>query len=244
MLVDDRLTYAERQIDGPGQGRFWGDQWLRVSEKLLKGLNHQFTNRLTSLGALLDLMRPGSPPEEGVVDALSDEVARLGRLLRLYRSLSSDGLSVPEATRLQDIVPMALSLHEHHPDLKYMKCEIHEDAETAPVLVRQAALLRALLVLLENVAGGVMRSESGREMHVSYGNDDAGVWVRFEGTAPSDQLLFSGEGSLLHTVRTELAHAAGTADGTIRREGTCAQLEYIVRLPTLASARRMMAGTA
>lgn len=244
MLVEEQLTYAERPVDGPGQGRFWGDQWLRVSEKLLKGLNHQFTNRLTSLGALLDLMRPGSPPEEGVVDALSDEVTRLGRLLRLYRSLSADGLMVPEATRLQDLLPMALSLHEHHPDLKYMKCELHADPETAPVLVRQAALLRALLVLLENVAGSVMRSESGREMQVSYGNDGESVWVRFEGTAPPDQLLFSGEGTLLHTVRTELAHAAGTADGSIRRDESSARIEYVVRLPTLASARRVMAGTA
>jgi hypothetical protein len=242
--VEQPLSLVERPIDSPGPGRFWGDQWLRVSEKLLKGLNHQFTNRLTALGALLDMMQPGLTDEGALVEGFSDELNRLGRLLRLYRSLSTDGLTPPEATRLQDVLPTALSLHEHHPDLKYMKCELAGDVDTSPILVRQASLLRATLVLLESVAGNAHRADRARQMVVTYGNADGVVWVRFEGDAPPDQRLFSGEGTLLHTVRNELAHASGTADGTIRRTGPDVRIEYEIRLPTLASARRLLADTA
>lgn len=233
------MLSGDLPLQNQGPGRFWGDQWLRVSEKLLKGLNHQFTNRLTALGALLDLMRPGSPPEQGVVDALSEEVGRLGRLLRMYRSLSSDGLSVPEAILLQDVLPVAIALHEHHPDLKYLACVVDGDPDTAPILVRQASLLRAMLVLLESVAGNALRAGREREMAVRYGSDGEEAFVRFVGPAPADQLLFSGEGSLLHLVRMELAHASGRADGTIHRDEAGARIEYEIRLPSLAAARRM-----
>ncbi len=241
MLVDPILTPDNMLEHGSPATRFWGDQWLRVSEKLLKGLNHQFTNRLTALGALLDLMHPGSATEPGVVDALSEELSRLGRLLRMYRSLSSDGLASMEAIRLQDIIPVAVSLHEHHPDLKYLACKVEGDVDTAPVLVRQAALLRAMLVLLENVAGCALRADRGREMQVTYGSSGDEAWVRFEGAAPADQLLFSGEGSLLHAVRLEIAHASGSVDGEILRTDADTRMEYVIRIPTLAAARRATA---
>ena len=243
--MEQRLSFVERRTE-PSPGVLWGNQWLRVSEKLLQGLNQQFTNRLTALGALLDMIQPGAAPEDGVFEGVSDEVSRLGRLLRLYRSLSTDGLTPPEATRLQDMLPMALALHEHHPDLKHMKCDVRGDARTVPVLVRQVSLLRATLLLLESVAGSAHRTEcgGGRRTLVTFGNGDGFVWVRFEGNAPPDQLIFSGSGTVLHTVRNELSHASGTADGTIRRDGPDVRIEYEVRLPTLPSARRTIAYTA
>jgi hypothetical protein len=234
-------TLAPEVVEDAVPGRFWGDQWLRVSEKLLKGLNHQFTNRLTALGAILDLMHPASPPPQEVIDALAEEVARLGRLLLMYRSLSTDGLASMEATRLQDAIPMALSLHEQHPDLKSLACRVVGEPDSAPTLIRQASLLRALLVLLESVAGNAMRSGREREVQVTYGSMGDEVFVRFDASAPDGQTLFAGPGSLLYTVRRELAHASGSAEGTLRGTGPGRRITYEIRLPTLAAARRTSA---
>jgi hypothetical protein len=61
------------------------------------------------------------------------------------------------------------------------------------------------------------------------------VYLRLRGEAPSGQLLFSGEGSLLHAVRAALAHAQATADGAILRSETGDQIEYELRLPPLGT---------
>ena len=56
--------------------------------------------------------------------------------------------------------------------------------------------------------------------------------------APRDQLLFSGEGSLLHAVRSALAHASGTVEGVIHRGPEVGRIEYELRLPNLMTATR------
>lgn len=238
MTLPAALMIADTATGIQQPERQWGDQWLRVSEKLLRGLNHQFTNRLTALGALLDLMQPGVVTGEEVVTALSEEVERLGRLLRMYRSLGADRVDTVEATRLQDVLPVAVALHELHPDLKYLSCRIQADGDAAPVLVRQSSLLRAVLVLLESVAGNALRAGGERQMQVTYGSAAEEAFVRFEGDAPAHQLLQAGEGSLLHAVRLELAHASGTAEGMVRRADGRSRILYEIRLPTLSAARQ------
>ena len=38
-MESDRLLAGDLFGEGPTPSRYWGDHWLRVSEKLLKGLN-------------------------------------------------------------------------------------------------------------------------------------------------------------------------------------------------------------
>jgi len=52
------------------------------------------------------------------------------------------------------------------------------------------------------------------------------------------------KGSLLHTVRMELAHACGTADASMQTSDSEARIRYEIRLPPLAAARRAPAGQA
>jgi hypothetical protein len=50
-------------------------------------------------------------------------------------------------------------------------------------------------------------------------------------------LIFTGDGSLLHAVRSALAHAHATADGMITRNPGGDEVEYELRMPTLAAMR-------
>lgn len=230
-MLTERLISSELYVEGPTPARYWGDQWLRVAEKLLRGLNQELGNRVATLDATVGSFEPDRPIDAEFVNAVSSDVARLHRLLTLYRSLTTEALLAAEPTRLQDVVPLAMRLHEHHPDLRVIYCHAAGDPDTRPVLVRQPALVRCLLVLIASVAGNTLRSGAPRAMAIAYAAEGAEIVLRLEGYAPRDQLLFSGEGSLLHAVRAALAHAGATVDGVIHRDQEYGRIEYEVRFP-------------
>jgi hypothetical protein len=243
-MFSERLTSNDLFVEGPTPARYWGDQWLRVSEKVLKGLNHQFTNRVMGLEAIAGVLDPDSNAEDDLLGSMTAEVGRLHDLLFLYRSLTSEPLAPPEAIRLQDVLPLVLQLHEHHADLRHVRCRMAGDLDTEPVLVRHGALLRTVLVLLESVAGNALRAGSEHGIAMSFGGERDEVFVRMSGAAPGDQLLFSGEGSLLHATRAALSHARGTVEGVVQRDNGGTRIEYEVRLPSLTATRQQERGAA
>jgi hypothetical protein len=227
------------QTEGPTPSRFWGDQWLRVSEKVLKGLNHQLTNRIASLEAVVGIFRDGEPFEPEIVTALASEVTRLNHLLQLFRCMPAEPFAGSEPVRLQDIVPQVLELHGHHADLHAIAVEVDADEETHPLLVRPSALLRCLLVVLESGAGNALRSGATHALKFAYSGDAEWVRLVFEAPQPSGQPIFTGAGSLVHAVRQALAHAFAEVDATVVSECAGERIRYELRLPTLPAARRL-----
>lgn len=239
-LADPRPESSELQTESPTPSRLWGDQWLRVSEKVLKGLNLQFTDRVATLEALVAKLTDGtSSPDPAVVRSLGQETGRFNHLLQLFKVMTAEPFVITEPMRLQDVVPQVLDLHGHHTDLRKIPVDLRTQADVAPVLVRPSALLRCLLVLLESAAGNALRSGCPAQLQMTYGGDGTRVFVRFEGPAPGGTLLFTGDGSLVHAVRTALAHAHGIADAEMTAGSPCARIRYEVVLPTLAEARRL-----
>jgi hypothetical protein len=232
----ERFVSSEIFAEGPTPSRYWGDQWLRVSEKLLKGLNHQLTNRVSSIDAALAMQRDGEPGRE-LAEAMRGEAARLHELLHLYRALTVEPFEPPEPLRLQDLVPLVVRLHEHHGDLRHIPCEVSGNDNAAPVLVRHAALLRCALVLVASAAGNVLRSGRPAAVVLEFGGDERVTWLRLRGPAPPGQLFFSGEGSLVHAVRAALAHAHASVDGELRRESESDQVQYELQFPSLSASR-------
>jgi hypothetical protein len=211
-----------------------------VAEKVLKGLNLQFTDRVAALEALVAQLGDGAASADSTtVRSLRQEVGKLNHLLQLFRVMPAEPFVVTEPMRLQDVVPQVLDLHGHHTDLRKVPVDLSAQADVSPVLVRPSALLRCLLVLLESAAGNALRSGCPAALDMSYGGDATRVFVRFEGPAPAGTLLFTGDGSLVHAVRTALAHAHGTADVEMSAGAPCARIRYEVVLPTLAEARRL-----
>ncbi|MBC7894328.1 MAG: hypothetical protein H7066_02890 [Cytophagaceae bacterium] len=237
---DPRPEAAELQTEGPTPSRVWGDQWLRVSEKVLKGLNHQLTNRVASLEAVVALFEDDHEmPDPQLVKALGQEVKRLNHLLTLFRLMPAEPFVTTEPVRIQDVIPQVMELHGHHTDLRGIPIQIISSGDTPPVLVRPSALLRCLLVLLESAAGNALRSGCEANLDLTFGGDAKHVFVRFEAPTPSGQLLFTGDGSLVHAVQSGLAHAHVHASAELIPAEPCMRLRYDITLPTLAEARRM-----
>jgi hypothetical protein len=136
-------------------------------------------------------------------------------------------------------MPQVLQLHCHHADLKEIGFELHEDKEACPILVRQSALLRCLLVVLEAAAGNALRSGTEHPLQISYLQQITDVVISIAGPATPSQLIFSDEGSLIHAVHTALAHAHGSVEGHATRMDGYDRLRYDIRLPTLAESRRL-----
>lgn len=236
-MISERVITNELHVEGPTPARYWGDQWLRVAEKVLKGLNRALSDRAASLDATAGLLDAGQAVDPDVVETVRGEAMLLRQLVQLYQSLTADTVAIPAPTLLQDVVPMVTRLHEHHEDLRGVQVHVRGVPETAPVLVRQAAFSRCALVLLASAAGNTLRSAAPRLVTVEYGDEGDEVVLRLFGAAPHDQLLFSGEGSLLHAVRAALAHAGGAVEGSIRRGPDYGLLTYEVRLPAVRERR-------
>jgi hypothetical protein len=232
------MSPERAEVPSPTPARVWGDQWLRVNEKVLKGLNHQLTNRLASLEALTHLFEPGEIADPELTDALARDVERVGTLLRLYRLLPAEPSALPEPVRVQDIVPGVLELHTHHADLRGVPCILGEACDPEPVCVRPSALLRSLLVLLESAAGHARRAGSILPIVMSYTGTSTVVTITIEAASPNIDGLFAGSGSLIDAVRSALAHAGGTVfAGRDTRDGMPLVL-YRLTLPTLGETRR------
>jgi hypothetical protein len=230
------------EVPSPTPARVWGDQWLRVNEKVLKGLNHQLTNRLAALDALTQMFEPGEVTDPGLVETMAREVDRVGTLLRLYRLLPAEPSALPEAVRVQDIVPHVLELHTYHADLRGVPCLLGEASDPEPVCVRPSALLRSLLVLLESAAGHTSRTGSGLPIVLSYAGTPTTVTISVEAPSPESDGLFAGSGSVIDAVRSALSHAGGTVHANREAREERPLLRYRITLPTLSEMRRRPPG--
>lgn len=229
----------DSQVESPTPARLWGDQWLRVSEKVLTGLNHQLTNRSAALDSLVTVMASEQETDKVMFEALQDEIVRLIELLKLYRLLPAESSPMAQAMRLQDTLPQVLRLHSHHADLRSLTVTLEGDQDTDPVLIRPSALMRSLLVLLESAAGNAARSGRSGTLTLGYGPDgpDA-VRITLEAAAPVGHMVYTGQGSLVHAVRGALTHAHGSVEAMIVDGPDGPLLRYLLKFPTLTEARR------
>jgi len=230
------------EVPSPTPARVWGDQWLRVNEKVLKGLKNQLTNRLAALEAVTQLFEPGETTDRQLVDTLAREVERVATLLRLYRMIPAEPTAAPEAVRVQDIIPSVLELHTYHADLRGVACLLGEVSDPQPVCVRPSALLRSLLVLLESAAGHTSRTGSGLPILLSYRGTATTVTISIEAPSPNAESLFAGSGSLIDAVRSAIAHASGSIEAAVQYRDGLPIVSYRLTLPTLGESRKAESG--
>jgi hypothetical protein len=175
--------------------------WVEICSALTRGLNHLLSNRVSALGAVATLLDPSEDPDEEMVRALSVEVGRLDRTLRLMRFMPRDERSTPEPVRVEELLPEVVAIHEHHPELREIACliagsESGGDAGTLPdippVWVSPNAFVHAGLVLVTGAKAHV--SASGSASDTSRGGAEISVsaeggWVVVRVAAAGDRSL-------------------------------------------------------
>ena len=181
--------------------------WQRTADLVLRGLNHELSNRLMVLGSLVS-----AAPQTAEGEQLSKQVAGLVRLLGLYRSLPLMPGTRPEAIRVQDVVPTAVLLFGAQLATSDVPCEVLMETSAPPVIVDSTILLQALVLLLSvaaqqldqrsRSAGLLMRVHGEPEwVHVTVGARVAtgGSLVQVD-ELEALQLLTAGEVSLSHNI--------------------------------------------
>jgi nitrogen-specific signal transduction histidine kinase len=126
------------------------ESWLETSDAVLRGLNHEFSNRLSlarltpQLSALLASGEPGMQQVAADVDRSED----LLHLLRLYRLMVFASSEQAEPVLVSDIVVDSVDLFKHHTTFRDLDVRVNPDTTIPPVLMSPGALTQAVLLLL------------------------------------------------------------------------------------------------
>lgn len=126
------------------------ESWLGTLDAVLRGLNHEFSNRL-SLARLAPQLTSIMREDEAGLGALTDEAARsedLFSLLRLYRLMVFENSEPADPLLVADVIADAAELFRHHTAFRDLAVEPGEPGPLPPVLMSPAALTQAVLLLL------------------------------------------------------------------------------------------------
>jgi nitrogen-specific signal transduction histidine kinase len=128
--------------------------WLETSDAVIRGLNHEFSNRL-SLARLAPQLSAMIETGEHAMLGLADTGGNsedLLNLLRLYRLMVFESSEPAEPLLVSDVVADAVDLFNHHSTFRDMEVRVIADDTIPPVLMNPGALCRAVLLLLSAAA--------------------------------------------------------------------------------------------
>jgi len=118
-----------------------------VLERLLIGVSHQISNRISTLAGVSDILA-GDPAVPPILRALADEVPKLEESIRLLRLLAAPE-EVEEAVEPGRLLNDALSLARLHPDLRDVVFRVEGD-NLPPILAKPTELVHRYVILLVN----------------------------------------------------------------------------------------------
>jgi C4-dicarboxylate-specific signal transduction histidine kinase len=194
-----------------------GEDWPTLSNDLLQGLVHALNNRLSALGALMELARL----RDARVDPLAElptEIAQLQGLTGLF-ALLPERRAEAEALELSAALVDAVRLHEHHLRLRAERCEVQYEGTPAPVRAPRWALVRTFVMLVHAAKRSGEATSERRAVPIIVRSDESTVSVCVStGANPSPDLLATGE----------------RAGGKFTREDGM----LVFRMPTLSELRR------
>lgn len=124
--------------------------WLATSDAVLRGLNHEFSNRL-SLARLAPQLSAMIAAGEFELRKMADDSGNsedLLNLLRLYRLMVFGNSEPAEPLIVSDVVPDAVDLFKHHTTFRDLDVRAPVDTSIPPVLINRASLTQGVLLLL------------------------------------------------------------------------------------------------
>jgi hypothetical protein len=204
------MTTKPRGVDSDSEG-----DWASLFEDLLRGLVHAMNNRLTALSAFAELA--GMDGEDLELNVLRQEITRMHGACSHVGMLVSRGPA--ESLEIRPVLDMALEVHSHHPRMRNtIPCAVDQSGAVLPVRVPRWALLRALLLLIDQAKREGQAERLGT------------VGIRVTGDESTVRVHFAAKGAASH----EAARLARLCGGTIEVVGS----EQVLQLPSLAETRR------
>jgi nitrogen-specific signal transduction histidine kinase len=124
--------------------------WLETSDAVLRGLNHEFSNRLSlaRLAPQLSALLAAGEPE---LQKLATDAGRsedLLNLLRLYRLMVFVTNEPADPVLVADCTTDAVDLFKHHTAFRDLEIRVQADATIPPVLMSPTSLTQSILLLL------------------------------------------------------------------------------------------------
>ena len=125
-------------------------EWVDLSQSLVHGLAHAFTNRISSLSSCADLMALGDLEFTPEI-FLPRELAKLGALNRVMRLLVLDD-QAESAVELEPVIRDAIALQAQRSGLNLLEPALTVSGSPLPVRVPRSTLLRLLVMLIDQGA--------------------------------------------------------------------------------------------
>ena len=125
-------------------------EWVELSQSLVHGLAHAFTNRISSLSSCADLMALGDSEFTPEI-FLPRELAKLGALNRVMRLLVLDD-QAESAVELEPVIRDAIALQAQRGGMNLLEAGLTIAGSPLPVRVPRSTLLRLLVMLIDQGA--------------------------------------------------------------------------------------------
>jgi nitrogen-specific signal transduction histidine kinase len=204
--------------------------WLVTSDAVLRGLNHEFSSRLSlarlapQLSAMLAAGEPG-------MQKLADDAGRsedLFNLLRLYRLMVFTSNEPSEPLLVSDVVGDAVALFKHHSTFRDLDVQVNAAGTIPPVLMNPGALTQAVLLLISATARqlDVTPGDTGTIV-LGFSADTDAVRISAQ-AADAGHYAATGELPELPALRYLIRDVEGAADVT--RGGATMSIGTLVRL--------------
>jgi hypothetical protein len=191
------------------------NEWLELVEAALAGLHHALNNRVSSLTAMVQLLRMSDAEGAGEnLENLVAEVPRLEESSRVARLLSGDGSRGEESLVVSDALSDALAIHRFLHGIRDVEVAVVPVASVEPVRVERWALVRVLTLLLNEAKR--LAIDLGAPVRALVKSDAQWVSVEFC-VAPSsvDELPGSGRGKYADAVARRFGGEVSRRPGAV-----------------------------
>ena len=214
--------------------------WIKATGEVLNGLNHAFSNHLSLIRLVPELLKHDEVTAAELSQVAEDAV-HLEDLLGLYRLYAFPSREAAEPILVPDVVPAALALLKHHLDLRDLPCVVEGTANLQPILMNRTSLAQALLLLLCAAGRHVRPDSDGAGIVLGYRGDGEFVEIAAEtrGASAADAGNSGEQPFELLAIRWLIRDADGTAHVT---HVTGGGVRVAMRVGSLARLRRRPAG--
>lgn len=211
--------------------------WIETSDAVLRGLNHEFSNRLSlaRLAPQLSAMIAAGDAEIQRLTGGADHSEDLFNLLRLYRLVVFESTEPAEPLLVSDVVADAIDLFKHHSTFRDMDVRVTADDTIPPVLMNPGALCRAVLLLLSAAARRLPAAHADTgTIELGFAADALAVRVSAS-TPDADETKMADDLHELIALRYLIRGAEGAVDVT--PAGVTMSIGTLVRLRQLEKER-------